>query len=321
MALFNFRLSLQLPPVIPYSWSNLSFFISQCGEQVLPSVCRNGKIKSGEMCIIAKALKERVNLNAPKKAFAGHNCFVISPIGEEGSSIRRSIEGLMNSVIRPILEDLGFTVEIAHEITKAGSITNQVIQHLIQDDLVIANLSELNPNVMYELAVRHSFRKPVICIATKGTNLPFDISDERTLFFVNDIAGSQELKTRLKKMIENAIYDFMPDNPVYRAISLANMDIVISNGNIITNRLDRLEFILLRLTSQDRRKVNKIVYVNDDFKFRITIEKDIVNNFLKEITLKDPHLEYYLELIPVASISNMAGIMAVVNESGLDIYT
>lgn len=269
-------------------------------------------------------------MRTSKKAFSGRTCFVISPIGDEGTVVRRSIEGLMSSVIRPTLEDMGFTVEIAHEISKSGSITNQVIQHLVQDELVIANLSWLNPNVMYELAVRHSFRKPVICIAAKGTSLPFDISDERTLFFIDDIAGAQELKPRLKKMVENTIYDFKPDNPIYRAFLSTNIDLIISDGNTIKNRLDRLEYILLKLTSQERRKVNKVVYVNDNYKFKITINKDIADNFINEIISADPNLEYNLEpdldnkiniLITVASISNMSGIIAVINEAGLNIYT
>ena len=109
------------------------------------------------------------------------SCFVVTPIGADNSETRRAADGLIKAVIKPILDELDIETYVAHEISDPGSITNQVIKHILEDDLVVANLTELNPNVMYELAVRHCAGRPFVVLAEKETRLPFDIAQERNL--------------------------------------------------------------------------------------------------------------------------------------------
>ncbi|VUC84969.1 Uncharacterised protein [Raoultella terrigena] len=193
-------------------------------------------------------------------------CFIVTPIGNSDSPTRRKAQGILDAVIRPVLEEKGFEVFVAHEISSLGSITKQVIEHLLKDELVIANLTELNPNVMYELAVRHAVRLPVIAIAEDGTNLPFDIADERTIFYKNDMLGAHEFKPLFIKAINSAIEDNEPDNPIYRvsdSLLIKESVNAPSAEKYIMDRLDDIEKrLILNNTLNARGNKNHIVGVH-----------------------------------------------------------
>jgi len=108
-------------------------------------------------------------------------CFVISPIGDEDSEQRRHADLVLGSLIEPALGELRLVAVRADQISKPGLITGQVIDHLVRAKLVIADLSFGNPNVFYELALRHATRLPVVQVIRKGDKLPFDVGQYRTV--------------------------------------------------------------------------------------------------------------------------------------------
>lgn len=138
----------------------------------------------------------------PEQRTDKKRCFIITPIGNDNDSIRRHIDGIIDAAIKPALEP-DYEVVAAHKITETGTITKQIIKEIYQDELAIANLTGNNPNVMYELAIRYCLGKPVLTIAEKGTNLPFDVMPERTIFYVNDPQGSLDLKDAIRSYVLN----------------------------------------------------------------------------------------------------------------------
>jgi len=64
-----------------------------------------------------------------------------------------------------------------------GDILKQIINDLIVSELVLADLTDANANVYWELGVRQSFRNGTITIAEEGTKLPFDLSRKGTHFY------------------------------------------------------------------------------------------------------------------------------------------
>lgn len=110
-------------------------------------------------------------------------CFYITPIGSEDSVERKHSDLFMSSLVQPALEELGLTVIRADQIGEPGMITTQVLEYLKRSRLAIADLSYLNPNVFYEVALRHALRLPVVQIIRKADRLPFDVNQSRTLVF------------------------------------------------------------------------------------------------------------------------------------------
>lgn len=130
------------------------------------------------------------------------NCFVIAPIGEPESETRKRSDQVLNHVVRPAVSECGYIAIRADEIDKPGIITSQVIQHVVNDDLVIADLTERNPNVFYELAIRHAISKPLVQIMKKGEQIPFDVAATRTIFVDHrDLDSVAEAKTKIVDQI------------------------------------------------------------------------------------------------------------------------
>jgi len=74
-----------------------------------------------------------------------------------------------------------YTPVRADRIQRPGVITSQIIQHVLEDDVVIADLTDHNPNVFYELALRHFARKPFVQLIDPSQSIPFDIHGVRTI--------------------------------------------------------------------------------------------------------------------------------------------
>lgn len=125
----------------------------------------------------ARPSVEVVTATAP----LGDTCFVVSPIGDPDTVERRHADLMLTAFIEPALAELGLTAVRADKISVPGLITGQVIDHVARAKLVIADLSFGNPNVYYELALRHATRKPIVQIIRTADRLPFDVGQFRTV--------------------------------------------------------------------------------------------------------------------------------------------
>lgn len=132
-------------------------------------------------------------------------CFFIAPIGKAGSEMREWSDEILKHIVTPAVRTLGYQKpERADEISSPGLITTQIIKRLVESDLVIADLTSHNPNVFYELAIRHVVQGPIVHLIREGEEIPFDLKNVRTIFVSTDVAKSKIAIKQLREQVKAA---------------------------------------------------------------------------------------------------------------------
>ena len=155
-------------------------------------------------------------------ASTNKSCFVICPIGSPESEARQRSDTVLKHIITPAVEAHGYAKpERSDQIDDPGTITRQIIDRVHDADLVVADLTELNPNVFYELAVRQAFHKPVIMIGMEGTKFPFDVAHQRMIPYGLDLDSAAEARRRISEQARHfAEGGAAGDSPISHAASL-----------------------------------------------------------------------------------------------------
>ena len=233
---------------------------------------------------------------------SGKTLFVISPIGETNSDERRHADMLYHAIIEPVADELKYSVDRADRSERPGMITDHIINSIVDSDICIVDMSFLNPNVFYELGLRHYVQKPAIHLARTGTKIPFDNAGYRACNF--DL-GEWSSHEKLRKFIRGAISEiedgsYKLSNPVTQANAIREVensgdpkdDLIISLEKRLSNlesnyfSLDVsgsdpvvLSSVVFSISRFNENSLNKIKLISD--KQRHTGEK--FDDFIKKI--------------------------------------
>jgi hypothetical protein len=145
-------------------------------------------------------------------------CFVVGPIGGNDSDDRVHADWLLEGIIQPVFDEHfpEFRVERADKMSDPGRIDEQIITALLSAELVIADITNLNPNAFYEIGIRHAIQKPTIHMHLEGQKIPFDISSFRSIEFSRkrpkDLGAARETLTEFVRTA--TAEDYVVDNPV-----------------------------------------------------------------------------------------------------------
>lgn len=228
-------------------------------------------------------------------------CFIITPIGNPRSTIRKQCDTIIESAIKPALITYGFSeghIYASHNICDPGDIDSKIVTDLLDCDLVIANLTNNNPNVLYELAIRHFIGKPVILLAHSKTKLPFDVSKQRVIFF--DSVAKNKIK-ELQIKIENVLTtldNFTPSNVIYKTAQSIGIDPQKMFG--IKKDMENIHFIIAPLYSRNPVKLenDKIEKIDEYIKNYNNFSHEI--NRYEFIRIDDESVALHVSLIESA---------------------
>ncbi len=157
------------------------------------------------------------------------NCFVIMPIKTEGSEEHSHFKGLYDVILKPTVTSLGFEVLRSDEVQRSGAITKDIILRLAEADLVIVDITDLNPNVFYEMGVRHSLRSQgtvMLVDELRTSDIPFDLSAYRVIKFKGELTGFERLRREILGFVEAFLAGDADrrDNPVHDALPALPLD-------------------------------------------------------------------------------------------------
>jgi hypothetical protein len=155
-------------------------------------------------------------------------CFLVCPIGEAESETRRRSDHWAKYIVNHVLAEFGYVVPAkrADDLAKPGQITRQIIEQIRDAHLVVADLTDENPNVFYELALRHVANTPVILF--RGEDVPpFDVGGLRAISYrVDDLEFVDEAREAFRghvAHVESHYEAVGQDNPVGSALEFGEL--------------------------------------------------------------------------------------------------
>lgn len=137
--------------------------------------------------------------STPKAVFSNCRASSARPKAFVAMQFSEPYNEVYRDAVEPLVREIGFEPLRIDDVHTPGIIIiNDIINNLSEASIVLAEISEKNTNVYYELGLAHALGKPTLLMAIKGTSLPFDVGPHRCIFYENTIAGRGKLQESLK---------------------------------------------------------------------------------------------------------------------------
>lgn len=161
-----------------------------------------------------------------------NKAFIIMPFSE-------AFVDIYNYLILEALESVGYDVKRADDIKSQNNILGDIIEGIISSDLIVADLTDSNPNVYYELGIAHAMGKRVILLTQSIEELPFDLRSYRVVAYDSHFSKMNQAKKELYQLALEALENQLPfGNPVkdFGNIAPRNHDLPASIRKMVTDQ-------------------------------------------------------------------------------------
>ncbi len=216
-------------------------------------------------------------------------CFVITGFGPKSDPDSGRIIDLdktFENLIKPVFDELGYRCFRAKEIRHTGIIDIPMYEWIYKADIVVADVSTLNPNALYELGVRHALRpSTTIVISEDQTKYPFDINHTLITKYEHlgkdiGVSEAKRFKSELLKIVKSVVAEKKNDSPVYSYLpkltppTFSNKELEIIN-NQPKNQVSLSELVSSAEDAKNKKDFNAAIEL-----YKVCLKFEPNNEFL-----------------------------------------
>lgn len=197
--------------------------------------------------------------------------------------------------------EYSFEVALVSENTKSDVIQNTIIKNLYHADVIICDLSSLNPNVFFELGIRMAYRKPCVLLLDDKTAAPFDVAPIRYIQYPSSF-HRYELEEKQKELRKTVIevHKTYKDTqkvayaPFFTEVNVTEVaDIDRQERSVLEDIQIKLDYLMQNSSETDGDSFKKFLNDNIDMFFKHAKVKGLDRKEFKEQGMN--YLKYHLE--------------------------
>lgn len=241
------------------SYSKGILFLETCNSQVCnfctlsPWISQTQLLKTTIKCVILYTFHPYIRKEGEHMS---KQCFVIMPFGSASPEHKKRFDGVYRGIIVPAVREAGYEPVREDISATPGSIPKSIVTKLAEAEMVIADLTSINPNVFYELGVRHVFSKTgTVLIMNKGETIPFDNASYRVIQYTNELADLDDIHQQIVTAIRNRENTAeTPDNIVHDTYpALPTNTVEYFSKDSLDERVARLQTQVTELSKENKR--------------------------------------------------------------------
>lgn len=220
-------------------------------------------------------------------------CFVIMPISDKQGYPSGHFANVYEQIFKPAIADAGFEPYRVDEDALSSSIIQKIYDGLSKAKMAICDLSSANPNVLYELGIRHSFDLPVVLVKDEKTDFIFDISPINTIIYQSDRVYENVISAR--NTIKEAIMEMDSQSGKGTLLSVINTQKAVLKNKSVSEE-DKTNLIISTISTI----LLEIKNLKEDFQKTIVDDKvglESENGMIKYSTYYDGRPKRYPKII------------------------
>lgn len=191
-------------------------------------------------------------------------CFVMMPISDQGDYPQGHFTKVYEQIFKPAIEEAGFKPYRVDENKISDAIMSKIFEAIQNCPMALCDLSNKNPNVLYELGLRQAYDKPVVLVKDDETDRIFDVSGISTVEY-NSVRLYENVMLARKRITEAILST--RDGKEKTMVKIMKAEIA-DFSSVDVSQEDKLE-IMLRGIKQDIQELkstsdNRIIPIKND---------------------------------------------------------